>query len=554
MLIELRVQNLAVIEHVALKLEPGLNALTGETGAGKSIIVGALSLLLGERASAESVRPGAARAVVEGVFDIARRPEIATLLGEHGIDSEDGLLILRREVAAEGRNRAWVNGAAATAALVGRLGQLLVDLHGQHEHQALLRADEQRRVLDACAGAGELAAQVRAAWQDARDARARLEQLELRARELAQRADYLRFQVDELERAELRVGEDEALEAESRRLEHADELARTTETLHQQLYGAEQSLSSRLGEMRRALGQLARIDPGLARFTEPLESALYTLEEVGRDLGDYARSVAQDPRRLEQVRTRLDLLFRLRGKYGPGLEDVLATLERARVELSALDDVAHERAALETTRAAAERQLRELAAELGKKRRRAGKQIARDMAALLPELGMGGRFEVAFQPLSEPAAHGAEQIEFLIAVNAGFEPRALARVASGGELSRVMLALRSVLARGDAVPTLVFDEIDVGIGGRVAHQVAEKLHHIGRDHQVFVITHLAQIASRADHHLLVEKTEREGTTLTAVTELNDEDRVRELARLLGGDPESRTSIEHARELLGAGPG
>ena len=552
MLIELRVQNLAVIEHAALKLEPGLNALTGETGAGKSIIVGALSLLLGERASAEAVRPGAGRAVVEGVFDVGRRPDIIAHLGEHGIDSEDGLLILRREVAAEGRNRAWVNGAAATAALVGELGRQLVDLHGQHEHQALLHADEQRRVLDAYAGAGELAEQVRVACADARAAHSRLEQLDQRAREIAQRADYLRFQVEELERAGLRPGEDEALAAESRRLEHADELARTAAALHEQLYLAETSLTSRLTEVRRTLQQLARIDPGLARFSEPLDGAHYTLEEVGRDLGDYASGIDQDPHRLEQVRARLDLIFRLCGKYGPGLDDVIVTLERARAELESLGDVERERAALTAAREVAEDRLRERAAELGARRRKAGKQLARELAALLPELGMSGRFDVAFAALPEPGPHGAEQIEFLIAVNAGFEARPLARVASGGELSRVMLALRTVLARADAVPTLVFDEIDVGIGGRVAHQVGEKLRRVGRDHQVFVITHLAQIASRADHHLLVEKSEREGTTLTAVTELVAEARVRELARLLGGDPESRTSLQHARELLGTG--
>jgi DNA repair protein RecN (Recombination protein N) len=467
------------------------------------------------------------------------------------VAAEDELLILRREVAAEGRNRAWVNNAAATAALVGELGRRLVDLHGQHEHQALLHAEEQRRVLDAYADASDLAARVRAAWQTSRDARARLEQLESRSREIAQRADYLRFQVEELQRASLRAGEDAELEVELGRLEHAEELARTSSILHQQIYAAENSITSRLDEARRMLEQLARIDPGLTGLGEPLESALYTLQEVGRDLGDYASGVERDPQRTEQVQRRLDLLYRLRAKYGPTLDDVLGALASAREELDALGDVARDRDALVTAQAEAEQQLQALASELGGRRRKAGKRLAKEMAALLPELGMGGRFEVTFTELLAPAAHGAEQIEFLIAVNAGFEPRPLARVASGGELSRVMLALRTALARSDGVPTLVFDEIDVGIGGRIANQVGEKLHDIARDHQVFVITHLAQIASRADHHLLVEKAERSGSTLTTVHELTGETRVQELARLLGGDPESEASREHARELLGS---
>ena len=551
MLIELRVQNLAVIEHLALQLEPGFNALTGETGAGKSIIVGALSLLLGERASAGSVRPGAKRAVVEGVFDVADRPPIMRLLEEHGLETEDGLLILRREVAAEGRNRAWVNGAAATAALVGELGRLLVDLHGQHEHQALLRPEEQRRVLDAYAGAGALAEEVRAGWSRAREAERELEALEQRAREIAQRADYLRFQVEEIERAAVRVGEEEELEAEAGRLEHADELARGAQQLHQQLYAAESSITSRLDELRRTLQQLARLDPSLAHYQEALEGALYTLEEAGRDLGAYADDVEHDPARLDAVRRRQDLLFRLTGKYGPDLAAVLETLASAQSELALLEGVAFERDALDRERAAAVQALAERCAALTKARRAGSKRLAAEVAGLLPELGMTGRFEVRLEPLASPTASGAEQVEFLIAVNVGFEPRPLARVASGGELSRVMLALKAILARGDAVPTLVFDEIDVGIGGRVAHQVGAKLQQVAGQHQVFAITHLAQIAARADHHLLVEKREQDGSTLTSVTELRGEDRIRELARLLGGDPESRTSLEHARELLGA---
>jgi DNA repair protein RecN (Recombination protein N) len=554
MLIELRIQNYAVIEHLSVRLEPGFNALTGETGAGKSIIVGALSLLLGERASSEDVRPGTARAVVEAVFDVSDQPEVLALLDEHGHDAADGLLILRREVAAEGRNRAWVNGGAATAGLVGELGRSLVDLHGQHEHQALLRPDEQRRVLDAFAGASGLAEEVRSAWTMARDCEQRLQQLELRARDIAQRSDYLRFQVSEIERAAPRPGEDEALSVEARRLEHADELARTSELAHQQLYAGEHSITSRLGELRRTLQGLARLDPGLGARAQSLDEAFYLLEEIGRDLGAYSRSVDHDPARLEAVRQRQDLIYRLESRYGPGIEDVLATLAAAQSELATLDNVDAERQALQQEHTEAVASLQRLAGDLSKARRQAASRLAGELAALLPELGMSGRFEVALTPLTSPGVSGAEQIEFLMAANQGFEPRALARVASGGELSRLMLALKAVVARADAIPTLVFDEIDVGIGGRVAHQVGARLRGVAASHQVFAITHLAQIAARAEHHLLVEKQEADGSTSTTVTELQGDARVRELARLLGGDPDSTSSLGHARELLAMAAG
>jgi DNA repair protein RecN (Recombination protein N) len=268
-------------------------------------------------------------------------------------------------------------------------------------------------------------------------------------------------------------------------------------------------------------------------------------------MGQYSVSVEHDPARLEEIRRRQDLLFRLKTKYGPTLADVIETGAKARAELDLLDGAGLERRELEKAEAEAAEALAAVAAKLSAKRRAAAKRLGTEVMAVLPDLALGGRFEVALEPLPAIGGDGAEAVEFRIALNAGFEPRALARVASGGELSRVMLALKTILARLDRVPTLIFDEVDVGIGGRVALQVGDRLRRVAEHHQVFVITHLAQIASRADHQLLVEKVEREGTTLTRVSEVRDEERVRELARMLGGDPESATSLEHARELLGA---
>jgi DNA repair protein RecN (Recombination protein N) len=550
MLTELRIRDYAVIDRLTLSLAPGLNALTGETGAGKSIIVGALSLLLGERASADVVRTGADRAEIEGVFDIAANTAVQEALAQHGLEPEDGLLILRREIAAGGRGRVWINGTAATVALLGELGAYLVDLHGQHEHQSLLQPRQQRALLDAWSDALPLAAEVQRQHARVRDARAALGEFDARVRESEQRADFLRFQLEEIDRAKLKPGEEEELERESRRLEHAGELAGLADALHAELYATETSVAARLTEVRRQLEQLVRIDPALAEWQEVVQNALYGLEELGREMGGYATGVEHDPARLDELRRRQDTLFRLKRKYGPDLEDVIQTGDNARTELARLDGSSLDRDRLERELADAEKALRAAAARLSAARARGGGQLAGEIAAVLPELGMAAaRFVIELTPLPEIAAAGAEDVEFRIAVNAGFEPRALSRVASGGELSRVMLALKTSLARLDGIPTLVFDEVDAGIGGRVAVQVGEKLARVAADHQVFVITHLPQIASRADHHLLVQKTDRSGITATTVEPLTGDVRVRELARLLGGDPESGASLDHARELL-----
>jgi DNA repair protein RecN (Recombination protein N) len=551
MLTELRIRDFAVIDRLALQLAPGLNVLTGETGAGKSIIVGALSLLLGERASADVVRTGAARAEVEGVFDIVHNSAVLELLAGLGMEPEDGLLILRREVSAGGRGRVWINGAAATVALLGEIGNELVDLHGQHEHQSLLQPRQQRSLLDAYADATDLSRDVRTHHERLRDARARLAQLDARVRETEQRADFLRFQLEEIDRAKVRPGEEEQLEQDARRLEHAGELAGLAATLHGELYAGEDAIAARLAEVRRVLEQIARIDATLQPWQEIVENALYNLEELGREMGGYAAAIEHDPARLDELRRRQELLFRLRRKYGPELADVVATAESARVELAALDSSSLDHVEIEREIERAGRALRQAAERLSEARRRGATALAAEVAGILPELGMAAaRFTIELAPLAEISAAGAEDVEFRIAVNAGFEPRPLSRVASGGELSRVMLALKTALARLDGIPTLIFDEIDAGIGGRVARQVGEKLGRVAEQHQVFVVTHLPQIASRADHHLLVQKSERNGMTATYVDVLTQETRVREVARLLGGDPESVVSLDHARELLG----
>ena len=553
MLIELRIKDYAVIHDLTLELGSGLSALSGETGAGKSIIVGALSLLLGERAASDTVRTGAERAMVEAVFDVATYPKLGVQLDDLGIEAEDGLLILRREVAAVGRNRAWINESPTTARTVGELGRSLVDLHGQHEHQTLLRKDTQRHILDAFGEAEEDASAVEEAYEELGGLEAKLRELQDHRRELASRVDFLRFQMRELEEADVQSGEEEALTEESGRLENSEELLGETTRIHDELYSAEGALTDKVSGLAQTLARLKGWDPALEGPHEELQGAYHALAEVGRDLSDYVGGLRHDPGRLEEVRSRLDLIHSLKRKYGPTAEDVIASRDRVRAKLDEVEDGGWDEDTLAAEVDRTRSDLIAAAARLSEKRQAAATRLEEEVEALLPDLGLpAGTFKVQRDTLPEVESRGAESIEFLVSVNAGFPPSSLARVASGGELSRVMLTLKAILAQVDQVPTLVFDEIDAGIGGQVASLVAAKLKDVARYHQVFVVTHLPQLASQACSHLLVEKDEREGLAATAVRGLTGDARVREIARMLGGDPESETSQDHARELLAAG--
>ncbi|HYW08178.1 MAG TPA: DNA repair protein RecN [Longimicrobium sp.] len=553
MLSELRIRNFALIDRLSVRLGPGLNVLTGETGAGKSIIVGALGLLLGERASADVVRHGEDRASVEGVFEIAGRDDIVAALDGRGIDCDDGMLVLKREVAAEGRSRAWINGSPTTASVLGELGRMLVDLHGQHEHQTLLKREEQRAILDAYAANGDAVARVSTAHAAVATIERELATLESRRRDAAQRADFLRFQADEIERAKLRAGEEDELEDESRRLTHSEELTALSGGLYDALTSSERALVSELGGLRRSLDSLVRIDPAQSEARELYDTAYYALQELGDRMEAYAATIEHDPARLDEIRRRQDLIFRLRSKYGGSIDEILEIGTRARAELDLVDGASFEAAALGKRLDAARAELTAAATELTARRAKAIKKLSREVTAVLPELGMGGgTFAAVFVPLPAIVAYGAEDVEFRVALNKGFDPKPLSFVASGGEMSRLMLALKTILARLDAVPTLIFDEVDAGIGGRVGLQVGDKMREVAGSHQVFAITHLPQIASRAHLHLLVAKRERAGKTTTEVVPLENEDRVHEIARMLGGDPESAVSLEHARELLERG--
>jgi len=550
MLTELRIRNFAIIESVTLPLGEGFNVLSGETGAGKSIIVGALGLLLGERASADLIRSGAEKATVEGVFDVTNVKGIAKLADERGIEVEDETLVLKREIASSGRGRAWINGAPVTATVLAEIGRQLVNLHGQHDAQTLLDPDSQREILDAFGAAETQAALVRNTFHELASVRREISALSARRAEAEKRADYLRHVAREIEDARVSPGEDAKLEDEARVLENADELRTLAGSLNDLLSGDEASVFAQLGAAQRPLSAIARIDPSAARMQELFDAGFYALQELARSVENYAGSVDLDPDRLEEVRARRDKLFSLLKKYGPALENVIEAGRSARSELDLIDTARFDLANLTARETETRRRLLGEAERLSEMRATAARKIAKSVDVLLPQLGMpDGRFSVALIARDEPTANGAEDVEFRVTLNIGHEERPLARVASGGELSRVMLALKTILARVDRVPTLIFDEVDAGIGGRVGLQVGDTLRRVARAHQVFAISHLPQIAARAHHHIVVAKGAKGGVTTADISVLEGTSRVNEIARMLGGDPESKVSRAHAKELL-----
>lgn len=565
MLRELRIRNLAVIEEVTVPFAPGLNILTGETGAGKSILLDALLLLSGARPHPDLIRSEADSAVVEALFDADPDDQTPTLLSEAGLQTEGGQIIVRRELTRSGRTRAFLNDSPVTVGLLERAGEHLVAIHGQHEHQRLLEPARQLEMLDRFAGAEKASARVAAAVGEWLRARAALTELQLSDRERRQKEDLYRFQLSEIDAARLKPGEAEALQAERRRLQHAEKLAEGFTRVTGHLYEDAQSATASLRRAAQLLGELAKIDPEVAAALPALESTQAYLEEALLRLRPLRERVEIDPGRLEEIDARLDALTKLKRKYGESEEAILAYRDRIRTDLEQLE---HHEEAL----AAAEALVTRLAEAAGHEalvlsalRQEAAERFERLAQRELRALGMEkARFSIALR--REPAApdelragpegwrvtaRGVDQAEFLLSTNPGEEIKSLVRIASGGELSRTMLGLSAILAQADRIPTVIFDEVDAGIGGRVADQVGQKLAQVARHRQVLCVTHLSQIAAYARHHLRVEKSIRGGKTRTRVEALDEGSRIDELARMLGGEQVTDTARRHARELYRA---
>lgn len=555
MLRELRIRNLAIIEAVTVPLAPGLNVLTGETGAGKSMVVDAILLIRGARAQADVIRTGAENATVEAVFDVTGHAPVAALLAETGLGGAGPDLLIRRELSSTGRHRAFVNDTPVTVALLERLGDLLVDVHGQQEHQRLGASTRQMDLLDRYAGGEGLAGEVAVLWAQYQEAAQEARRLALADRELAQREDLLRFQIAELDRAQIRPGEEAELRAERQRLQHAERLARGLAEANAWLVEDAEAVVGRLGRAARLLRDLGRIDPECAGPAELLDAASAQVEEAVLALRRLRGRAQADPARLEEVQERLEVLARLKRKYGETEEALLAFRAEAARSLELL-------ARQEEVRAAAERRAAELRAALLDRARSlsgirvaAATRLSAQVQRELRDLGMErARFEVEVtaEPEEGVSGRGLDRVEFRFSANPGEELRPLSRVASGGELSRVMLALQTVVAAGDRVPTTVFDEVDAGIGGRVAEVVADRLAALAAGRQVLCVTHLPQIAARAHHHLLVTKAVRGGRTRATVRVLTEAARVEEIARMLGDGAAAETARRHARALLTRG--
>lgn len=553
MLRELRVRNFAVIDQVDVEFEPGLNVLTGETGAGKSILIDAILLVRGARAQTDTIRTDAESATVEAVFDVPPDGATATILAEAGLDAgDDARLVVRREIARSGRHRAFVNDVSVTVGLLERLGDHLVDIHGQHEHQRLLQPAHQLDLLDRFADTeadrdrvGTLVAKHRAA----RDA---VERLRAADRDRAQREDTLRFQVSEIDAARLRPGEEDELRAELRRVKNAERLAAGLGEAGDALVEDAQGVTARLGHAAHVLTALARLDPTFGEPVARLEAAAAEVDEAVRAIRALRDGLVFDAGRLEAIDDRLDAISRLKRKYGDTEEAIAAFRDDAAGELERI--VRHEELLAAEERVLAELET-ELAAEvraLSERRRAAAARLAAQTEKELRALGMErASFAVMLEPLSaeQRGPKGGDRVEFRLSANPGEEPRHLGRVASGGELSRALLALLSVLSTRDPVPTMIFDEVDAGVGARVAAVVADRLLTVARARQVLCVTHLAPIAARAGHHLRIEKAVRSGRTRATAVSLRGEERIGELARMLGGDGTSAAALRHARELL-----
>jgi DNA repair protein RecN (Recombination protein N) len=556
MLRELTIRQFAIIEEVHLSFEHGFHVLTGETGAGKSILIDALGLVAGGRASSDFVRHGAKAAEIEAVFEIPEAHSIRPLLIDWGFEQDDlDLLIIRREITASGKSTCRINGRSVTLSMLREVGGRLLDLSGQHEHQALLRVEEHLDWLDRFGGEDllSLRREYEEMYREYRKVTRELEKLDLNRKELARRLDLLTFQRDEIAKATLTPGEDEELERERSRLMHAEKLLTHTAGAYESMYGERGALDL-LQDAIHHLEQAAAMDETLGRTAESLQNAYYLLEEAVREVGRYRDDFDFEPGRLDEVEERLHLIRQLKRKYGDTIEEIIRYKEQVERELAELE---HREETQEQLQEEADRllgELRRLAGELSAKRKKAAMELEKRVEKELADLNMGSTvFHVSFYRdayrSGELFATGQDRIEFQISPNPGEPLKPLAKIASGGELSRIMLALKVIFTGVQEVHTLIFDEVDTGVSGRAAQAIAEKISALAQSFQVLCVTHLPQVACMADHHYLIVKDTEADQTKTRVKKLDFEGRTLELARMLGGVEVTRTTREHAEEML-----
>lgn len=553
MLVELTVESYAVVDRLRVRFHAGLNLLTGETGSGKSIVVDALGLLLGGRASAEMIRSGEESARVAGIFEVSDTPAVRRALDGGGIEAEDGELLIEREVLAGGKSRAFVGNRPATVALLRELAPHLGDIHGQHDQQLLFSADTQREMLDSCAEAQKLLSDVAESYHALRRADADLAELERTEQEKLRMLDLWQFQRREIEALRLQPGEDVQLENERRVLQNLGRILETAGGAYAALYDSSESAMALARLAAKKLEELARIDPALGEIRENLKPAEIALAEASYALRDYLGRLEANPARLEEIEARLAAIDKAKRKYGATVEEVLAYLEQVTHNVDAVEHAGERMEQLRDERRKLSEQYDAQAGKLTARRRDAARKLAKRVETELAALAMERSvFEIVLHPCA-PSAAGNETIEFLVSPNLGEAPRPIEKIASGGEISRIALALKTCLTApartGGIVRTLVFDEVDAGIGGSVAEGVGRRLKKLSANSQVLCVTHLAQIACFAEHHYVVEKHEQKGRTVVTVEELDAAARTREIGRMLSGQKVTSEALKHAERLI-----
>ena len=551
MLSILHIENIAVVERADVEFGPRLGVLTGETGAGKSIIIDAINAILGMRTSRDIIRTGERTAAVSAVFTGVSET-VRAWLEEHGYEDGTEELLITRQLGTDGRNVCRIGGLPVTVSMLRELGALLVGIHGQHDSQQLLDDALHLRYLDSFAEHGALIERYTSAYGELISVRRKIEKLSMDTKERARRVDELHRRIEEIESAELQEGEEEELTARSRLLRNAGRITSALENAYAALYGDEETggASALLNAASEELSVIEDTAEELSALSSRLKELCYSAEDIAEELRDQLRGLDFSPEEVDQVESRLDTIAKLERKYGASIPEVLAALEEYRSELGEIEYSDEAMAALEEREKKLSIQVKKAAAELTASRRAAADRLEKRICTELSDLDMRAVFMVSILPV-QPGPEGADAVQFLLSANAGEEPRPLSRIASGGELARIMLAMKNVLAENDDLGTLIFDEVDAGVSGRAAQRVAEKLASLGRKRQVLCVSHLPQLAAMADEHFLIEKRERDGRTFTSVTPLDLDGRIREIARITGGANITENTRKNAAEMIEA---
>ena len=562
MLVELKIKNFVIIDDLTIGFQKGLNILTGETGAGKSILIDALSAVLGEKMTTDMIRSGFEKSVIEGTFDISAIPQLSPILDESGIDAGDSVLVLKRELYASGKGRRFANATQIPVSKLREISEYLIDIHGQNEHQNIVKISKHRELLDSFAGHGGQVDRIRELHSALQEIKEKLNSFEIDEREKARRIEYNSFAIREIETARLVPGEEDELRNESALLSNAEKIFREINSASALING-DGGVLQKLKLAEQSLSVVSHYDPEASNTLESVKEALYSLEDASHFLRNYEKSIDFSPERINQVEERLSLISGLKKKYGGSIEEVLQYADRARRELDAISSSEDQIDRLKQEYRTALKEAKERALSLSEKRKAAAQELEKKVMKELRDLGMAGTvFRISIKRELSPDGeieaenkryvlypHGLDRVEFLLSANQGEDLRQLKKVASGGEMSRIMLALKNVILSADIVDSLIFDEVDAGISGKTAEIVGRKLKTLARDRQVLVITHLPQIAAMSDSHFSVQKGKTGDRYTTVVRNLSAKEKVHEVARMLAGEKVTELSVKHAEEMI-----